>query len=115
VNRSVLLLPEAEREVEEAFGWYERQRRGLGFEFLLAFDAVVEGLRRLPEGHEVVALRTRKALVRRFPYLVLYVLEGEHILITAVFHGHRDPRGWSDRVREDVITSGRADGQRISA
>jgi len=115
VNRSVLLLPEAEREVEEAFWWYERQRRGLGFEFLLAFDAVVEGLQRLPEGHEVVALRTRKALLRRFPYLVLYALEEKRILITAVFHGRRDPLRWSDRVRDDVIASGRFDGQRISA
>ena len=59
VSREVHLLPEAEREVEEAFWWYERQRRGLGLEFLLAFDALMESLRRVPEGHELVALRTR--------------------------------------------------------
>jgi plasmid stabilization system protein ParE len=100
VRRVVQLLPEAEREVEEAFRWYERQRRGLGFEFLLAFDATMEALRRLPEGHEAVGPRTRKALLRRFPYLVLYALEGQLVLVTAVFHGHRDPRRWSDRVRE---------------
>ena len=105
MSRPVQLLPEAEREIEEAFWWYERQRRGLGFEFLLAFDAAVEGLRRLPEGHELVALRTRKILLRRFPYVVLYAVEEKRILITAVFHGRRDPRRWSDRVREGAMAS----------
>jgi plasmid stabilization system protein ParE len=115
MNRVVQLLPEAEREVEEAFRWYERQRRGLGLEFLLAFDAAVERLRRLPEGHEIVGLRTRKALLRRFPYLVLYTLEDRRILVTAVFHGRRDPRRWSDRVREDAVASERRVAERVSA
>lgn len=106
VRRPVQLLPEAERELEEAFGWYERQQRGLGLEFLRAFDAAVESLGRLPEGSEVVALRTRKALLRRFPYLVLYAVEAERILITAVFHGRRDPQRWSDRVREGALGVG---------
>lgn len=100
MRRPVQLLPAAERELEEAFWWYERQRSGLGLEFLLAFDAAVESLRRLPEGHELVALKTRKALLRRFPYLVLYAVEAERVLVTAVFHGRRDPQRWSDRVCE---------------
>ncbi len=54
MRRAVHFLPEAERELEDAFWWYERQRSGLGLEFLLAFDAAVESLRRLPEGHELV-------------------------------------------------------------
>ena len=111
----VHLLPEAEREVEQAFWWYERQQTGLGLEFLLAFEAAVESLRRLPEGHEIVALRTRKALLRRFPYLVLYALEEERIVITAVFHGRRDPQRWSDRVREGASAQESLRAQRISA
>ena len=103
MRRLVHLLPDAERELEDAFWWYEGQRSGLGLELQLAFDAVVENLRRLPDGHELVALKTRKALLRRLPYLVLYAVEAERILITAVFHGRRDPQRWSDRVRERVI------------
>jgi len=115
VRPPVHLLPEAERELEDAFWWYERQRSGLGLEFLLAFDAAVESLRRLPEGHELVALRTRKALLRRFPYLVLYAVEAERILITAIFHGRRDPQGWSDRVREGAFGVGEMDARRVPA
>jgi toxin ParE1/3/4 len=115
VKRDVQLLPEAVREVEEAFWWYERRRSGLGLEFLLTFDALLETLRRLPEGHEAVAMRTRKALLRRFPYLVLYALEDERVLVTAVFHGHRDPRRWSNRVCEGVIAPGALDRARLLA
>jgi plasmid stabilization system protein ParE len=116
MNRSFQLLPEAVREVEEAFWWYEGQRHGLGLEFLLAFDAAVEALRRLPESHEIVASRTRKTLLRRLPYLVLYALEKEQILITAVFHGRRDPRRWSDRGREDAKAARECGGvERVSA
>jgi plasmid stabilization system protein ParE len=103
MSRPVLLLPEAERELEGAFWWYERQRSGLGLEFLLAFAAAIESVRRLPLGPELVARRTRKVLLRRFPYLVLYAVDEERILITAVFHGHEDPRKWSDRVREPAV------------
>ena len=80
MTRPVHFLPEAERELVDAFAWYERQRRGLGLEFLLAFDAAIEKLRRIPDGHELVASRTRKALLRRFPYLVLYVVEAERVV-----------------------------------
>lgn len=100
MNRSVRVLPVAVRELEDAYRWYERQRSGLGLEFLLAFAATVESVRSLPLGAELVALRTRKVLLRRFPYLVLYAVEEERILITAVFHGRQDPRKRSDRVRE---------------
>ena len=102
MRRRVLFLAEAELEVIEAFQWYERQRTGLGLEFLLALEAALERLRRAPEGHELVALRTRKVLVRRFPHLVLYAVEDDSIVVTAVFHGRRNPRRWSDRVRESA-------------
>jgi len=106
MSRRVEFLLEAEKEIEQAFLWYESQRAGLGLEFLLALDAAVGRLRRLPEGHEIVALRTRKLLLRRFPFLLLYTLEEQRILVTAVFHGRRDPKIWSDRVREGVVGSG---------
>lgn len=115
MKRPVHLLPEAERELEDAFWWYERQRSGLGLEFLLAFDAAVERLRRLPKGYELVALRTRKALLRRLPYLVLYATEAERLLVTAVFHGRRDPHRRSDRVREGAIEVGASDVARVPA
>jgi plasmid stabilization system protein ParE len=83
--------------------------------FCVAFAAAVESLRRLPEWHELVALKTRKALLRRFPYLVLYAVETERVLITAVFHGRRDPQRWSDRVREGALGVGEVNAALVPA
>ena len=102
MRRVLRLLPEAELELEETFLWYERQRSGLGLEFLLSFDAAVENIRRFPESRELVALETRRTLLRRFPYFVLYTFNEHEVLVTSVFHSHRNPRSWSDRVREVV-------------
>ena len=101
MRRVLHLLPEAELDLEEAFTWYEAQRSGLGSEFLLAFDAAIEEIRRLSESRELVALKTHRILLRRFPYFILYTFNEHEVLVTSVFHSHRDPRSWSDRVREE--------------
>jgi len=97
---SIKFLPDAELEIEAAYDWYESRRPGLGILFLFALDAALIRAIENPRIFPTVARRTRKVLLRRFPYLVLYVVEGSRILITGVFHGHRDPGVWSDRIRE---------------
>lgn len=96
----VKFLPAAKRELAVAAGWYEEQGEGLGVELVRAVELVAAGLSRLPERHPVVALRTRRARVPRFPYFVLFMIEKDFILITALLHGRRDPQGWIDRVHE---------------
>ncbi len=99
---------EARREIIAALTWYEEQREGLGLGFLLALEATLERAHRLPLAHELVAKRTRKALVRRFPYVVLFAVEPEGIVVTAVFDCRRDRDRWTDRVREgDAATASR--------
>ncbi len=39
----------------------------------------------------------RRALVRRFPYQILYEIEIEEIIIYAIYHSARDPEAWKRR------------------
>lgn len=94
------MLPIAKRELAAAISWYEEQCEGLGVEFLRAMESLMVGLRRLPERYPIVARRTRRARLPRFPYALLFVVEQGRILITAVLHGSRDPVRWSDRIQE---------------
>ena len=104
----VRIQHEGRRKIIAALRWYEEQREGLGLEFLLALEATLERAHRLPLGYESVAKRTRKALVRRFPYVVLFAVEPEGIVVTAVFDCRRDRNRWTDRVREgDAATASR--------
>jgi len=90
----VVFRPEAEDELIEAVDWYESRSQGLGAELLRCVDACVERIIRQPESYPVVHRKTRMAIVRRFPYLILYRASDERLSVIAVFHAKRDPRIW---------------------
>ena len=39
----------------------------------------------------------RKAVVRRFPYVVVYRVDAAEVIMIAVFHTSRDPAVWQAR------------------
>jgi hypothetical protein len=45
----LMIAPEAEVDIAEAYAWYEGRRVGLGEEFLSSVDACLESIRRRPE------------------------------------------------------------------
>ncbi len=94
----LIMAPEAEQDVADAFGWYEGRRPGLGEEFLSCVDACIQAIRRAPEMHSVVHETYRRALVRRFPYAIFYEHAGETVTIYSVFHTSRDPDKWRQRL-----------------
>ena len=98
MNREIVLRPRAEVETREAFEWYERQAPGLGWEFLRSVDASLQSIRRDPNLHPIVWQDVRRALVRRFPYQIFFVLEEKSVVVLAVLHAKRDPKNWPPRV-----------------
>jgi toxin ParE1/3/4 len=93
----LVIRPEAEADLAEAFAWYEERRRGLGERFLLSVEASLATIQRHPESFPLVHGPIRRALLRRFPYGVFYTVEEPAIVVLAVFHCRRDPRGWQER------------------
>jgi plasmid stabilization system protein ParE len=93
----VIVRPEAEREIQEAFDWYEERSEGLGLEFLRAADACLSTVRRNPEAFPVVHEQVRRALLRRFPYALFYLLRDDTIVVIACFHIKRSPADWQRR------------------
>src|ERR1039457_6072395 len=66
----LVIAPEAELDIADAYVWYEGRRAGLAEEFLSSVDACLEGIRRRPEMYPVVHEGYRRSLIRRFPYAV---------------------------------------------
>lgn len=87
----VIIRPEAENDLKEAFSWYEDRRLGLGYDFLLQVDAGMRFIERNPEVHPLEYKGTRKHLTKRFPYKIIYFVEEEKVIVLAVFHGKRRP------------------------
>ena len=93
----VVFRPEARAEVREAREWYEAQSPGLGLEFARAVEAVVATISRTPAFYPAVEGATRRALLRRFPYQIIYEATAEEIVVIACFHHRRDPQVWRMR------------------
>lgn len=85
------IRPEAENDLKEAFSWYEDKRQGLGHDFLLQVDAGLKLIERNPKIYPPEYKETRKHVIKRFPYKVVYLVEKERIIVLAVIHGKRSP------------------------
>ena len=94
----LILAPEAERDIAEAYAWYEKQRVGLGEEFLTCVDACTQAICRTPQMYGVVHENYRRGLVRRFPYAVFYEYVDKSVIVNCVFHTSRDPQKWRQRL-----------------
>lgn len=99
MTRPLRTLQPATDEFTTAVQWYEEQRAGLGAEF---FDAVTDATTRVHSEPEVgtplaADQRTRRMLVDRFPYQVVYRLFPDEIVIVAVAHLKRRPGYWKKR------------------
>lgn len=97
MSLSVLFRPDAATELAEAWDWYEARREGLGGEFATCVEATIAQAARTPEANPRVHGEIRRALVRRFPYGVFYLVEGQALLVLAVAHARRKPGYWLAR------------------
>jgi len=95
---TVVRSREAERDIEAAAFWYEKQREGLGVEFVLELDAVLERVETAPRQFPEIEARVRRALLRRFPYAVYFGIEEGSVGVFAVLHQSRDPEVWKARL-----------------
>lgn len=97
MSRQLIIRPEAEAEMTEAFEWYEDRSSGLGCEFLLCVDAVFSSILRTPQEFPRVHRIVRRALIRRFPYEVFFVEDNDRLVVLSVFHAKRNPKRWQER------------------
>jgi len=98
MSRELIIRPEAESELAEAFEWYETRIPGLGSEFIRVVDSVLSSIIRNPQTYPVVYKTVRRALTRRFPYEVFFMVDADSVVILAVFHAKRNPRRWQERI-----------------
>ena len=87
----VLLDPEANREIRQAADFYEDCRQGLGQEFLDAIESAFDQIQQHSRTWRILKGRFRRYLLQRFPYGLIYAVEGQTIFVAAVMHLKRKP------------------------
>ncbi len=91
------LTPEAELDLVEAIQWYDERDPEVGDDFLRRVYQRIASLERNPRLYPIIHRQMRRALVRRFPFQILYEIESEEIIIYAIYHSARDPEAWKRR------------------
>lgn len=94
----VIVLPEAELDLAEAFAWYEEQRPDLGRKFLDEADAVFARIAEFPLAFPAVENPVRRGLLKRFPFAVYFLPEATAVKVYAVLHHRREPGIWKERL-----------------
>ena len=79
-------------DIELAFAWYEKQRRGLGFDFMDCVEASLLNIIRFPELYQAQYENFRSCVIRRFPFSIFYTVEAKEIVVHAVFDNRQDPK-----------------------
>jgi plasmid stabilization system protein ParE len=84
----------AEQELDEAVEWFRQQQDGLQQRFLDEFQSTIARIQAQPEIYQELKPDIRRALMRRFPYSVIYEISEDTLLILAIGHQHRRPYYW---------------------
>lgn len=90
--------PEAALEFKDAIRFYEGRAIGLGVRFASEVRAAIDAIMANPQRWRILEDDVRRYLVGVFPYLVLYTIESDYVLIIAVMHGKRHPGYWKHRL-----------------
>jgi plasmid stabilization system protein ParE len=81
-------------ELDDAYRHYENEQTNLGRRFC---DEVARAINRIvdhPMAYQAFSTQTRRCLIAKFPYGIVYEYSqsGNEILIVAIGHLHRGPR-----------------------
>ena len=94
----LIVRPEAEADLLQAFSWYEDQQPGLGRAFMDEVSRCLDSIEQRPLSFVVVEAPSRRAMTRRFPYSLFFVVGDEAISIVAAFHMARNQEALSHRL-----------------
>lgn len=98
MNYYLTVRKEAEFDINSVFEYYENQRLGLGHDFLLCIEEGLSKIERNPLYYKIIYKEFRRIAVRRFPYRIFYLIQGNQVIVTAVFHARKDPQSWETRI-----------------
>jgi toxin ParE1/3/4 len=99
--QSVVQHQRARVETIDAVEYYERQRPGLGAQFLAEVEAAIQAVGANPNTGFLYENGLRMRMLKRFPYGVVFGERRGKIVIFAVAHHRRKPGYWAKRLEDE--------------
>ena len=97
ISSEVNLSDEAVEESREAFAWYRERNPRAAAQFLFELDQAIESIAAFPDAWPPYIDGTRRKLLRRFPFALVYRITKQRLQVIAVAHQHRRPGYWVGR------------------
>ena len=98
--------PDAEDEFDMAVEYYEQFQPGLGLEFAEEVYAAIARIIQYPDAWSALSKNSRRCLVSRFPYGVIYQIKSSSLRIIAIAHLNRRPGYWKERLEQNKTLQG---------
>lgn len=99
MSYKIVISIAALEDIEQAIDWYEEQLDGLGNRIK---ENIYESLSEIESNPHLSSKRYKEIrirLIKLFPYVVHYSIEGNMIKVFGVFHIKRNPTNWYDRLK----------------
>lgn len=97
MESKLIVLPQAQFDLEEAANWYFLINPDLSDEFIEAVKTAFTAIEDNAELPQKVYKNCRKVNLVKFPYKIIYRATKEEITIIAAAHHKRHPKYWKGR------------------
>lgn len=81
-------------DFEEAFLYYESISPTLGDNFNRMFLLAIEKLSINPQHYYNLTKKLRRISLGKFPYLLVYKIDGNDVIVAGLFHRSSKPSSW---------------------
>ncbi len=95
----VIFHPNAKNELENSIIFYNNQVKRLGSVFLEEVEYFIGLIQNFPKSGKLLTNNVRKLLLKRFPYMILYIFKNNQVYIVAVAHQMQKPNYWKKRLK----------------
>jgi plasmid stabilization system protein ParE len=89
----------AAADVKSAVAWYRKRSPKATADFVEELGRAVNTIRETPQRWPMGKSHTRRFLLWRFPFSIIYTEEENEIIIWAVAHASRRPEFWTARLK----------------
>jgi len=85
-------------DVKSAVAWYQQRSPKVALDFIEELHRAADTIREAPERWSIGKNNTRRFLLWRFPFAIIYSEQESVVTIWAVAHGSRRPEYWARRL-----------------
>ena len=93
-----IFLSQAKQEFEQTIDYYESCSEGLGKQFAIEIQRSLLHITQYPHTWTLLRHGLRRYIINRFPYAILYNIDGDTVVVIAIMNTSQKPDYWTERL-----------------